>query len=213
MDSSSVRRCGAAALRGGVVDGPRSPMIWAMALLLLACSSSGGGGSTEPQGSPDIFKDTGLTAADAALPDARVIPPDATPTWPPIEAPWMATSVPFDRSCTTGCEEIAVRDLEHVGLQVRVLTHSVADDAISQWSDCVQSVMRCIDDRGTPDPCVSDSACPVACRREFARRAALLDGDPADEGPRLDLFESLFIASGASCGPGSAAGDREGGEP
>ena len=194
-----------------------SHLIWAtifVALVGWGCSSSdGGGGSTSPDARADAPRDTGPTALDVAVPDAKIDRPDAVPTWPGLDAPWAAATTPFDRSCITGCEEIAVRTLDHVGLQVRVLTNAAADDPISQWSDCVQSMMRCIDAGGAPAQCGSESACPVACRRELARLAAQQNVDPTDEGSLLDLFEALFIESGGPCGPGSAARAREGGLP
>jgi len=90
--------------------------------------------------------------------------------------------------------------LTHFG-DISLYVQPDVDDAIAQWGDCLDSVTRCIEDRGLTSSnivaCVGESICPDTCKTTFSTEARGV----SQVGAALDAFERVFINDGAACLP------------
>ena len=85
----------------------------------------------------------------------------------------------------------------HHGPGIPLVFDPQVDDATAQWSDCIESVMRCVRKKKRFSGCVTDRACPKTCVDSFQRKVTGANTYKAQR----KVFESIFINDGAMCVP------------
>ncbi len=114
-----------------------------------------------------------------------------------IDNPWTEPTVAFDETCE-GCVEVGHGHVAHAGEGRSMLLAAGVDDAISQWADCMESVLSCVEvDGASVAECVAQGDCPTACKDRFDELASAAN----DFGSRYDAFETVFVAADAPCMP------------
>ena len=138
-----------------------------------------------------------LLCALGACTDDGPTDPSTTEPSTSLDDPWQPTTVPYDPSCASGCEELGSLHAEHADTTIRVRRQAGVDSSVVQWFRCIGEVGECTRTEGAIAPCVAASGCPAVCREEYGRRI----GDAADEDARREAFMALFAVRGAPCTP------------
>lgn len=119
----------------------------------------------------------------------------ATPTDPRAEL-WAAPTHAYDPACA-GCVLLGEHRPMHSALTIEVLYDERLDDAVVQWTACIQSALDCAREGGDLPDCVDGATCPQACRDRYAETLA----GRTDRETRFDVFHAEFIADDAFCRP------------
>lgn len=122
---------------------------------------------------------------------------------------WSEATTAYEPECDEGCTEILNRPQGTHGGSVRIGVRPDIDDPVAQWSDCVQSIMSCYEERlGADDfdgeqgramhDCVLSSACPAECRDHYQSTV----GDNLEAVNAA--LDSVFLGERAACLPTEA---------
>jgi len=132
--------------------------------------------------------------ADATVSDT----PDGVGTTPPTESPWAPVTHTYDPECAR-CVSLGTVELDHMG-EVTLLADPLLDDEETQWIQCVQGFLTCVDQGTDKDVCVADSVCPQPCKADYQ---ALVDADADDSrlAAQWRAFEGVFMEPDGRCAP------------
>ncbi len=116
-------------------------------------------------------------------------------------SPWAEATTPATLMCeSTDCIRLPPIDAGHGGEGgLNIAYDPGIDDAVSQWGDCLSSVLSCRGETGDTHACVQGSVCPETCREGFAVAAS----GQTDEAALGQLFLTYFVEDGGACVPPS----------
>jgi hypothetical protein len=113
------------------------------------------------------------------------------------KSPWKKADVPYTTDCNK-CPIVESVIPGHHGSAMPLVFNPDVDDATAQWSDCIESVMRCMREKKSFTSCVTEtSSCPKVCVTSFQKQVAKVKTYKEQR----RVFESIFINDGGMCVP------------